>query len=138
MTGGYFIGPGIGGQARLGGLMPRRIPEYLNYLWSESVPPGSPYSGDAHMAKREWTSEPGWSVVHPQLALAELAHWRPQAVIADARAGSPLGQYLANLLGPPSVQVDDLIGWRYPVLTGMPVRFSTGPAFSVRLLRAET
>ncbi len=67
MTGGYFIGPGIGSQARLGGLMPRRIPEYLNYLWSESVPPGSPYSGDAHTVKREWTSEPGWSVVHPQL-----------------------------------------------------------------------
>jgi hypothetical protein len=33
-------------------------------------------------------------------------------VIADATANSPLGQYLAKVLGPPMVTVDDLIGWR--------------------------
>ena len=102
------------------------MPEYLNYLWSEGVPPGSPY-----MRRRPtWLSGSGRALAglgcgrSAQLALAELARWRPQAVVADAKASSPLGQYLVNLLGPPSVRVDDLIGWRNPVLTGLPASFA--------------
>jgi hypothetical protein len=49
------------------------------------------------------------------MALAELAKWRPQAVIADAMPSSPLGLYLTQVLGPPSILVDDLIAWRLSV-----------------------
>ncbi len=116
MTGGYFIGPGKGGQAHVDGKIRRHIPEYLNYLWAAGLPPGSPYIGAARMAnlrtagatrRARAPAAPSQSEVH-----AELARWRPQAVVADARVSSPLGQYLATLLGPPSVRVDDLIGWR--------------------------
>ena len=122
MVGGYFIGPGIGGAAHLGGIQPNRKSMYLNLLWAEGVPPDSPYASAAAVAIGEWAVSPGrlggapepnnWPVMHPMAALAQLAIWQPQAVIADATATSPLGLYLAKILGPPQVSVDDLIGWR--------------------------
>jgi hypothetical protein len=120
MTGGYFIGVGIDGQARLGPQLSRRLPEYLDYLWSESVPASSAYAAEAHIANGQWTklSEEGWVPPHRPVALAEMATWRPQAVVADAKASSPLGRYLIMLLGPPPLRVDGLIAWRNPVLTG--------------------
>jgi hypothetical protein len=119
MTGGYFIGPGVDGKARLGPQVPRRIPFYLDYLWSQGVPRSSPYRAEAAIAHGQWTGA-GWPAVHTSLALTELASWRPQAVVADANAASPLGQYLAELLGPPSVRVGGLIGWRVGAVTGPP------------------
>jgi hypothetical protein len=120
MIGGYFVGPGKGGQARLGPEMSIRVPEYLDYLWSRAVPRHSPYFPEAHIALQEWTGleNQGWSAPHVPAARAAMASWRPQAVVADATVNSALGKYLVQLLGPPSVQVDDLIGWRDPVLTG--------------------
>jgi hypothetical protein len=121
MVGGYFIGPGIGGKAHLGGLTPQRVPTYLNYLWARNVPRGSPYRRTACFALKEWkviTTHPGAPpplhppVVHPRPALAVLARWRPQAVVADATVSSPLGVYLTELFGPPTATVDGLIGWR--------------------------
>jgi hypothetical protein len=130
MTGGYFVGPGKGGQARLGPQMSPRLPEYLNYLWSEGVPNGSPYRTQARIAAGEWRglSEQGWSVPHPSAALAAMASWRPQTVVADAKVSSPLGKYLVKLLGPPSVQVADLIAWQNPVFTGARVLPGQEPA----------
>jgi hypothetical protein len=130
MIGGYFVGPGRGGQARLGPEMSPRLPEYLNYLWSEGVPPGSPYQAEAHITSVEWTHlrEQGWSAPKPRAALAVLATLRPQAVVADARVSSALGKYLVQLLGPPSVRVDDLTGWRDPVVTGYQAPPGQGPA----------
>jgi hypothetical protein len=116
MIGGYFIGLRAG-QAQLGGLM-RRTPKYLNYLWAESVPAGSPYRSAAATALVPWTgasrrSAPSsWPVVHAKRALGALAFWQPRAVVADATASSPLGEYLRKLLGRPTVRVDGLIGWR--------------------------
>lgn len=120
MAGGYFIGAGAGGAARLGPQMPRRVPEYLDYLWSEGVPRSSPYAAEAHLARWQWTSrtDKGWIPPHNPLARAAMASWRPQAIVADASAISPLGEYLTQLLGPPSMQVDDLTAWRNPVFTG--------------------
>jgi hypothetical protein len=120
MTGGYFIGTGIGGRARLGPQVTRRVPEYLDYLWAEGVPASSPYSAEAHIASGEWTTlrEEGWVPPHGNVALAAMASWRPQVVIADAKASSPLGKYLTKLLGPPSLGVDDVIAWRNPVFAG--------------------
>jgi len=120
MIGGYFIGP-KSGEAQLGRLITRRAPIYLNYLWAQGVPPGSPYSNAARGALAQWTRldrQPdapqalARSVVHVKPALAVLASWRPQAVVADAAVSSPLGEYLARLIGPPTVTVDGLIGWR--------------------------
>jgi len=120
MTGGYFIGAGVDGKARLGPQIPRRIPLYVNYLWSKGVPGSSPFRAEADIAYGQWTGT-GWSAVHAPLALTELASWRPQAVVADAKANSPLGRYLAQLLGPPTVRIDGLIGWRVGAVTGPPL-----------------
>jgi hypothetical protein len=123
MIGGYFIGPHGAGTAV--GLTSRRMPAYLNYLWAQSVPPGGPYSGAASTAYNQWAGAirrtltpraPIQPVVHVAAALTGLASWRPQAVVADATATSPLGLYLTRLLGPPTVSVDDVIGWQ---LTGI-------------------
>ncbi len=122
MIGGYFLGPGAGGNAHLGGVMPNRKADYLNFLWAEGVPAASPYASEAAIALHEWVESPGgpgkppklndWPVMHAGAALAQLAAWRPQAVVADATVSSPLGEFLAKVLGPPTVTVDDLIGWR--------------------------
>jgi hypothetical protein len=119
MVGGYFIGPGVGGKARLGPQVPRRIPLYLNYLWAKGVPGTSPFRGEAGIAYGQWTGE-HWPAVGTPVALSELASWRPQAVVADAKASSPLGRYLAQLLGPPTIRVDGLIAWRVGAVTGQP------------------
>ncbi|HUC26396.1 MAG TPA: hypothetical protein VMA73_27145 [Streptosporangiaceae bacterium] len=114
----YFVGPK---PAHLSRLM-RRTPPYLNSLWAEGVPPGSPYSTTAGTALAEWkqTAErqrvSPLSVVPAKTALAMLARWRPRAVVADTPASSPLGEYLTKLLGPPTVTVDGLIGWRITAL----------------------
>jgi hypothetical protein len=119
MVGGYFIGPGVDGKARLGPQVPRRITLYLNFLWSKNVSRMSPYRGEADIAEGQWTGE-HWPAVHAPLALNEVASWRPQAVVADAKANSPLGRYLAQLLGPPTIRVDGLIAWRVGAVTGPP------------------
>jgi hypothetical protein len=119
MVGGYFIGPGVDGKARLGPQVPRRITLYLNYLWSKGVPGASPFRGEADIAYGQWIGE-HWPAVGAPVALAEVASWRPQAVVADAKANSPLGRYLAQLLGPPTIRVDGLIGWRVGAVTAAP------------------
>jgi len=129
MFGGYFIGPGAGGEAELGALIPQRLPRYLNFLWAESLPPGSPYSSEAPTTPVEWTEILGrpWAPpllpppgVHARAALAMLASWRPQAVVADATLSSPLGEYLVKVLGPATVSVDGLIGWQLPASSWPP------------------
>jgi len=125
MIGGYFIGDRTGATNVRAGLMTHRFPMYLNYLWAEGVPPGSPYSFIAAPAIAQWTERPGLTgalvparrpIVHVEAALAVLASWRPQAVVADATATSPLGEYLTKLLGRPTVTVDGLTGWRITAL----------------------
>ncbi len=124
MIGGYFLGPGAGGKAHLDGRMPTRKIAYLNLLWAQGVPPGSPFAATAAAARGDWTHnerqgaaplEHHWPVVHARAALAQFAAWQPQAVVADATVSSPLGEYLAKILGPPTVTVDGLIGWRHPL-----------------------
>jgi len=125
MIGGYFIGDRPGSTTVRAGLMTHRFPAYLNYLWAEGVPPGSPYSFLAAPAIAQWTERPGLTgklvpaqreIVHVHAALTVLASWRPQAVVADATANSPLGEYLTKVLGRPTVTVDGLIGWRITAL----------------------
>ena len=43
---------------------------------------------------------------------ADLAYWRPAAVVAVAAPGSRLAQFLSRLFGRPTVRVGDVVVWR--------------------------
>jgi hypothetical protein len=45
---------------------------------------------------------------------ADIAYWRPAAVVAVTSRGSRLGRYLAGLFGPPTFAVDGVLAWRLP------------------------
>src|ERR1700740_2999052 len=86
MIGGYFIGSRTGSTTVRAGLMTRRFPMYLDYLWAEGVPPGSPYSFIAAPAIAQWTERPGLTgalvparreIVHVHAALSVLVCWWP-------------------------------------------------------------
>jgi hypothetical protein len=55
---------------------------------------------------------------------ADLAYWRPTAIVAVATVGSRLGRYLTAEFGPPTVEVGDVIAWRHPVLLTSPGRLA--------------
>jgi len=41
-----------------------------------------------------------------------LSYWHPAAVVADTAPGSPLGQFLTEFLGKPTVQAGQMLAWR--------------------------
>jgi hypothetical protein len=116
MVGGYFIGPGAGGQAYIGGTGVRPTAWYLDQLWAAGLAPGSPFAGAAVAAGLPTATAYGPAHVGNVPALsqvrADLAAWHPAAVVAVTAAGSPLASYLAALLGPPSVQSGTVLAWR--------------------------
>ncbi len=91
LIGGYFNGPGPGGQAYVDGNGPAATAVYLDGLWS---------GGSAVIA-------PARSQVR-----ADLIAWRPAAVVAVTSPGSPLGRYLVRLFGRPGVQAGRVLAWR--------------------------
>jgi len=94
LIGGWFMGPGPGGQATVEYFGPHRLTtavENLDALWggkSRSV-----------------------GLSRGQLD-ADLAYWRPAAVVAVSSPGSRLGQLLTSLFGRPDVQVGGVLAWR--------------------------
>jgi hypothetical protein len=44
--------------------------------------------------------------------LGALGTWRPAAIITTSGPGAPLNRYLAGILGPPSEQQGQVLGWR--------------------------
>jgi len=91
LIGGYFNGPGPGGQVYVDGNGPAATAVYLDGLWSggsAAVPPT--------------TSQ----------VRADLNAWRPAAVVAVTSPGSPLGRYLVQLFGRPGVQAGRVLAWR--------------------------
>lgn len=94
LIGGYFQGPARDGHAALDGPGLRPTALYLDRMWL-GKPPGAVPSA----------TQVG----------ADLTYWRPAAVVAVARPGSPVGQYLTRLFGPPTVRAGQVIAWR---LTG--------------------
>jgi hypothetical protein len=92
LIGGYFNGPGPGGQAYVDGNGPAATALYLDGLWS---------GGSAVVA-------PAGSQVR-----ADLSAWRPAAVVAVTSPGSPLGRYLVRLFGRPGVQAGRVLAWRF-------------------------
>jgi len=116
IVGGYFIGPGAGGQAYIGGTGVRATAWYLDQLWAAGLPKDSPFAGAA-LAAGLAIAGPGWPAAVgnvPQLSQvrADLAAWHPAAVVAVTAASSPLASYLAALLGPPTVRSGMVIAWR--------------------------
>jgi hypothetical protein len=91
LIGGYFTGPGPGGQAYIGGAGVAPSAQYLNVLWDGGVSPQVP--SRAEMDR-------------------QLADWRPAAVLAVTGSRSALGKYLIGLLGPPSTRHGDILAWR--------------------------
>jgi hypothetical protein len=91
LIGGYFNGPGPGGQAYVDGNGPAATAVYLDGLWS---------GGSAAAA-------PAGSQVR-----ADLNAWRPAAVVAVTSPGSPLGRYLVQLFGRPGIDAGRVLAWR--------------------------
>jgi hypothetical protein len=94
MIGGYFIGPNRHGQQAIYIRGPATTAaQYLDALW-DGPPPSDPPP--------------------PGLVRADIAYWRPAAVVAVTSRGSRLGRYLAGLLGPPAFAVGNVLAWRLP------------------------
>jgi len=116
LVGGYFIGPGTGGQAYIGGNGVSPTAWYLDRLWAAGLRPASAFAGAAGAAGLPTAGQAGPASAgpapEPAQVLADLAAWRPAAVVAVTAAGSPLARYLVGLLGPPSVQSGTVLSWR--------------------------
>ncbi|HEY2279288.1 MAG TPA: hypothetical protein VGI00_13090 [Streptosporangiaceae bacterium] len=91
LIGGYFTGPGPGGQAYIGGAGVAPSAQYLNAAWDGGVSPQVPSRAEME---------------------SQLADWRPAAVLAVTGPRSALGTYLIGLLGPPSTRYGDVLAWR--------------------------
>jgi hypothetical protein len=103
MVGGYFMGPDPHGQAATDGAGLSAHARFLNQLWVQSSPGAAETAAGRHDLRRPPTA---------QVMRAQLAAWHPAAVVAVAGEQSPLGRYLTGLLGPPTIHVGSILGWR--------------------------
>jgi hypothetical protein len=93
VVGGYFIGPNRFGQQAIYIPGPTTAAaQYLDSLWS----------GPADLP------------LPRGMIQADLAYWRPAAVVAVTSRNSRLAHYLAGLFGPPAFGVGDVLAWRLP------------------------
>ena len=113
LVGGYFMGPAWNGHAYTDGNGLSQAGRYLNILWYESGA-GLPASltgrvpASANPSSRSYVPI---DAVDDTRMLAQLAAWHVTAVVAVTVRNSILGDYLINLLGPPSVVVGDVMAW---------------------------
>ncbi|HKR67523.1 MAG TPA: hypothetical protein VJT16_01600 [Streptosporangiaceae bacterium] len=117
IVGGYFIGPGAGGQAYIGGNGVSPVSWYLDELWASGLPDTSPFAAAALGAGLPVTLPGGTPAPigkAPSIAQvrAILVAWHPAAIVAVAAASSPLAAYLVKVLGPPNVQSGTVLAWR--------------------------
>jgi hypothetical protein len=101
LVGGYYIGPGKNGQAATDGSGLSEEGQYLNLLWTRSSSPDDAAA----------TLPAGHGAPSRAQMLAQLAAWKPAAVVAVTTRSSPLGEYLTSILGPPS-STGEMIAWR--------------------------
>jgi hypothetical protein len=109
MIGGYFIGPAWNGLAYVDGNGLLVTSVYLDELWVAGLPPGSPL---AALADSDGLGSRRSSPPVPSQVRADLANWRPAAVVAVTSAGSALARYLAELFGRPTVRTGGVLAWR--------------------------
>lgn len=97
LVAGWFIGPNPSGRAVTmywGPPVIRRAVLCLDALWAGARGPAASSTACA-------------AVLRPALA-----YWRPAAVVADTRPGTPLARFLATVLGKPTTRDGDLLAWR--------------------------
>ncbi|HLN67473.1 MAG TPA: hypothetical protein VK280_09375 [Streptosporangiaceae bacterium] len=113
LVGGYFMGPAWNGHAYTDGSGLSQAGRYLNFLWAESGT-GLPTSLTGGVPASAHPGSPGYvpiAAVSPTRMLAQIAAWHVTAVVAVTVRNSVLGDYLTNLLGPPSVVVGNVMAW---------------------------
>ena len=91
LIGGYFTGPGPGGQAYIDGGVSSPTAQYLNALWDGGALLEVPSRAQVEL---------------------ELARWRPSAVVAVTSPGSALARYLTGLFGRPTRHIGSILAWR--------------------------
>jgi hypothetical protein len=95
MIGGDFIAPdqpGRLGRAGRSAMTPTSY--YINSLYNvQAYPMAPPYPSAAQVQ-------------------ADLAAWKPDAVVARTTPGAPLGHFLISLFGRPTVRIGQMLGWR--------------------------
>jgi hypothetical protein len=113
LVGGYFMGPGWNGRAYTDGNGLSQAGRYLNALWAESGAglPASLANGVPASADPRSPNYVRIEAVDAKRMLAQIAAWRVTAVVAVTVRNSVLGNYLVNLLGPPSVVTGDVMAW---------------------------
>jgi hypothetical protein len=113
LVGGYFMGPGWNGRAYTDGNGLSPAGRYLNFLWAESGAglPASLASGVPASADPRSPDYVPIEAVDAARMLAQIAAWHVTAVVAVTVRNSVLGNYLVNLLGPPSVVTGDVMAW---------------------------
>jgi hypothetical protein len=113
LVGGYFMGPGWNGRAYTDGNGLSQAGRYLNALWAESGAglPASLANGAPASADPTSPSYVRIEAVDAKRMLAQIAAWHVTAVVAVTVRNSVLGNYLVNLLGPPSVVTGDVMAW---------------------------
>ena len=111
--GGYFMGPGWNGRAYTDGNGLSPAGRYLNFLWAESGAglPASLASGVPASANPRSPDYVRIQAVDAKRMLAQIAAWHVTAVVAVTVRNSVLGNYLVNLLGPPSLVTGDVMAW---------------------------
>jgi len=91
MIGGMFIAPGEpGSKGRAGRAAMTSTTYYIDDLW-EGAPATAPTAARIN---------------------ADLAAWKPAAVVAVTSPGTPLGKFLIGLFGQPTTRIGEMLGWR--------------------------
>jgi hypothetical protein len=113
LVGGYFMGPGWNGRAYTDGSGLSQAGRYLNALWAESGAglPASLANGVPASADPRSPDYVRIEAVDVKRMLAQITAWHVTAVVAVTVRNSVLGNYLVNLLGPPSVITGDVMAW---------------------------
>jgi hypothetical protein len=94
MIGGAFIAPGEKGRRSRAGRAGQTVTtRYLDELYTHPAAVTAPTAAQLH---------------------ADLASWRPAAVVAVTRPATRLARYLIKVFGPPSVRAGHVLAWRLP------------------------
>lgn len=72
----------------------------------------SAWDATARYIDELWTGAPVTVVPSPQQIRADLALWRPAAVVAVTGQDSPLGRFLIGIFGRPAYQIGSVLAWR--------------------------